>query len=305
MRDKKEIAWLLKERQKLPVHHKVEMTRQRIHDFHKQHGGDVAIDLSGGKDSTLLATIGRDMLPDIPLIFSNTGMEYPEILEFVKTWNNVAWVRPKISFYQVIKKYGYPIISKEVANKIYRLRNTKSPYEIRKILKGCTKTGKPSKTSRLADKHVHLINAPFLISDKCCYHMKKAPMKAMKTHHMDATMAVDSMSRRIKYLRQGGCTSVDGSASTPMAFWTEQDVLQYLHNENIEIAKVYGEIEHNGSKYYTTKENRTGCMWCMFGVHMEKGGDRFSRMKITHPKQYDYCMKKLDMRIPLKYARRG
>ena len=41
----------------------------------------------------------------------------------------------------------------------------------------------------------------------------------------------------------------------------------------------------------TSGVNRTGCMFCMFGVHLEQEPNRFQRMKITHPKQYDYCMR--------------
>ena len=47
------------------------------------------------------------------------------------------------------------------------------------------------------------------------------------------------------------------------------------------------------SEIYDMGEKRTGCMFCMFGVHLEKGENRFQRMKKTHPKQYDYCINKL------------
>ena len=40
----------------------------------------------------------------------------------------------------------------------------------------------------------------------------------------------------------------------------------------------------------TTGCDRTGCMFCGFGCHMEKDA-RFVRMKTTHPKQYDYIMR--------------
>lgn len=79
-------------------------------------GGDVFISFSGGKDSTVLLDIARRIYPDIEAVFSDTGLEYPEIKEFVKTFPNVAIVRPKYSFKQILTKYGYPIISKEVAN---------------------------------------------------------------------------------------------------------------------------------------------------------------------------------------------
>lgn len=51
----------------------------------------------------------------------------------------------------------------------------------------------------------------------------------------------------------------------------------------------------------TTGLSRTGCMFCMLGVHLEKEPNRFQRMKVTHPKQYAYCMDKLGLREVLEY----
>lgn len=89
-----------------------------------------------------------------------------------------------------------------------------------------------------------------------------------------------------------------------MSFWTENDVLQYIKENGLEIASTYGEIVETGEEIYllmttvpelkTTKCDRTGCMFCMFGCHLEKSPNRFERMKETHPKQYEWCMKSLD-----------
>ena len=81
-------------------------------------GGNVYVSFSGGKDSTVLLDIARRLYPDIPAVFSDTGLEYPEIKEFVKTFPNVTIVRPKHSFKEILTKYGYPIISKQVANTV-------------------------------------------------------------------------------------------------------------------------------------------------------------------------------------------
>ena len=51
-------------------------------------------------------------------------------------------------------------------------------------------------------------------------------------------------------------------------------------------------VEKNG-RLTTTGAKRTGCMFCMFGVHLEKEPNRFQRMALTHPKQYDFCIHKL------------
>lgn len=159
--------------------------------------------ISGGKDSTVLMHIARNHWMceyDIKGVFVDTGLEYPEIRQFVKTFDNVEIIRPKMSFVEVIKKNGFDL------------------------------------------------NIP---------------------------------------------------KSTPMAFWTEQDVLEYIYKNNLPIAEPYGEVietecqytfDGEQCKYATTGCDRTGCMFCAFGAHLEKGKTRFQRLKETHPKQYNYCL---------------
>lgn len=48
--------------------------------------------------------------------------------------------------------------------------------------------------------------------------------------------------------------------------------------------------QDENNQYYTTGRNRTGCVFCMFGCHLEKEPNRFQRLKETHPKLYDYCI---------------
>lgn len=106
----------LQQLQELPIDIKVEKTKQRIREWVDHYGVDgVAVSFSGGKDSTVLLTLARSMYPEIKAVFFDTGLEYPEIREFVKTWDNVDWIRPKMNFRQTIEKYGYPMISKEVS----------------------------------------------------------------------------------------------------------------------------------------------------------------------------------------------
>lgn len=102
--------------QALPLRAKVQMTRQRVRGWVEEYGEDgVYVSFSGGKDSTVLLDIVRKDYPDIPAVFVDTGLEYPEIREFVKTYDNVTWLKPKMNFKQVIEKYGYPMFSKETS----------------------------------------------------------------------------------------------------------------------------------------------------------------------------------------------
>lgn len=58
---------------------------------------------SGGKDSTVLLDIARKIYPDIEAVYNDTGLEYPELREFVKTIDNVTWLRPKENFKKLCK----------------------------------------------------------------------------------------------------------------------------------------------------------------------------------------------------------
>mgnify|MGYP003571258349 FL=1 len=137
---------------------------------------------------------------------------------------------------------------------------------------------------------------PARISHKCCGVMKKSPLgiyqRKNKVKPYIGTMAVESRLRKQAWMRHG-CNAFDGNKpqSTPLAFWTEQDVLEYIDKYGLKYATVYGDIFLNESgKYCTTGCDRTGCVYCGYGVHLEKGETRFERLKKTHPKQYDYSV---------------
>ena len=108
----------LRQLQALPLSLKVRMTQERIRAWVREFGTDgVYVSFSGGKDSTVLLHIVRDLYPNIPAVFCDTGLEYPEIREFVKGFDNVTWLKPKMNFRQVIEQYGYPFISKQVSKR--------------------------------------------------------------------------------------------------------------------------------------------------------------------------------------------
>ena len=102
--------------QSLPLFAKVKMTKDRIIQWVEEYGEDgVYVSFSGGKDSTVLLHIARSIYPDMKAVFVDTGLEYPEIRSFVKSFDNVDWLRPKMNFKQIIDKYGYPFFSKEIS----------------------------------------------------------------------------------------------------------------------------------------------------------------------------------------------
>lgn len=108
----------LEEMQRLPLQRKIQITTARIIEWYQHYDGKVYVAFSGGKDSTVLLDIVRRIYPDVPAVFSDTGLEFPEVREFVKSCENVTIVRPEMNFRKVIEVYGYPVISKRVADTV-------------------------------------------------------------------------------------------------------------------------------------------------------------------------------------------
>ena len=392
----------LKELQALPLDRKIQISQARIIEWYQRNKGNVVVSFSGGKDSTVLLHLVRSIYPDVPAVFSNTGLEYPEIQRFIRTFPNVEIVAPTMNFSEVISTYGYPLIGKEVAEAIYYARrirsqsvnverererergsvnamNSTAPVNLaggsysgsagnssdeghfietsgsknrRTILHGKwgaqtafkrteisgTRTGNGRRKAGVADsgaigeggvfspdsketygekslfnkeKYLPLArDLPALISHICCYRVKKSPLLQYQRKHKVVpflgTLAEESRIRQQAWIRHG-CNAFDSKKpqSTPLAFWTEQDILQYIVEYGIDIAPVYGEIVGVGKddeeypvssmmcagcKLKCTGADRTGCVYCAFGFHNEKGETRFQRLARTHPRQYEYCM---------------
>lgn len=382
----------LRQKQALPLSVKLKLTMSRIRQWINEYDEDgVYVSFSGGKDSSVLLDIVRNKMgyKNVPAVFVDTGLEYPEIREHVKSFDNVVWLKPKMNFRKVIETYGYPFISKEVSEKaFYAQRYIKwylsehkeesdkipSPYGIADMLgvhgrkdgrfelfkagvipeeilndilsadgkaPGTAKALwgtylhkengiKTEETSQMFDfsRYRYLASCPYSISSHCCRIMKKGPVhkyaKDTGRKPMTAQMAQESRLRTNQWLHNG-CNgfNLKSPISNPMAFWTEQDVLLYIKENNLPICSVYGDIiedisgteqvenqltfsdlsgfENNKSfdapslPLKTTGCSRTGCMFCGYGCHLDKPGEgRFERMKETHPKQYEWIMKPWD-----------
>ena len=296
MRDNKYTPEDLEIMQSWSLERKIQVTQTRIIEWYQRNNGKVYVSFSGGKDSTVLLDLVRRIYPDVSAVFIDTGLEYPELREFVKMIPNVTWLKPEMNFRKVIETYGYPIISKNIAGFISSAK--RNPDCIRaKYIRGEI----PNTIFGGNGRWAFLIDAPFEISDRCCYVMKKDTAhkyeKQTGEKPIIATMAYESQLRKTAWLKNG-CNAFDATnpTSQPMSFWTEQDVLCYLKEFNIPYASVYGEIKQDdeNGKYYTTGCNRTGCVFCGFGCHLEKEPNRFQRLKETHPKLWNYCMKPWD-----------
>lgn len=299
----------LKQMQSLPLKTKIIMTQQRIRQWYEYWDGMVYVSFSGGKDSTVLKHIVDGMYDDVPSLFVNTGLEYPEIQKFAMSQKNVVTVRPEMRFDEVLKVYGYPAVSKAAAHAVGIAKRNPNGNVMKNLFTSENK-------GRFGFyKWKYLIDSDIPVSDKCCDVMKKAPAKkytkATGRKPILGTMAAESSLRYSKWL-QNGCNAFDGKnpSSQPMSFWTEQDVLHYIKKYDVPYCSVYGDIvtvddgeqfngqlttfdilnDYHGTLLTTTGCDRTGCIFCMFGCHLEKEPNRFQRLKETHPRQYEYCI---------------
>ena len=284
--------WQLKQRQSLPLEAKVRLSEARIVDWYDHWDGGVYVGFSGGLDSTALLHIVRGLYPHVPAVFCDTGLEFPQIRDFVGTFENVEWLRPAMPFTKVLTTYGYPLISKEQAYYIYQYRNTKGERTRELRLSG---NGSNRKTGAISKRYRYLIEAPFKISNACCDVMKKRPFhkyaKATGRKAIIGTMAEDSAIRARKYL-QAGCNSFGAKIplSQPLSFWLKADVWEYIRTRELDYCSIYD-----------MGYDRTGCIFCMFGVHLEKGTNRFQRLAVTHAELHAYCMENLGMKRVLEF----
>lgn len=291
----------LRYKQSLPLDQKVEMSQCVIEQWWGRWEGKVYVSFSGGKDSTVLLHLVRSLFPNIPAVFSDTGLEYPELKDYVKSVSNIEIIRPKISYRQVIEKYGYPVVSKEQAKYIYELKRTKSE-KLRDIRLNGNKWGQ----GKISKKWRFLLDAPFEVSHKCCDVLKKAPFykyeKSTGNRPYLGIVAEESRMRTETYLRFG-CNAFETKRpiSTPIAFWTTQDILKYIQEFNLFIPSVYGEIIREDGKLINTGVRQTGCIWCLYGTHLEKPRNKIQMLKDTHPKIWKYCMEDLNFKEIMEY----
>lgn len=339
------------QRVSLPLEQKVQMTKQRIKDWIEHweeiHVADkfdmeqvkfelngmkdslVYLAFSGGKDSTVLKHIIESMGYNVPCVFSNTGLEMPEIVKFARSQKNVIEIRPKMNYNEVWKKVGIPIGSKKVARQIRTLKKgpTGGGHTYKLYNEGVTKAGHDAPSWKIANKWRKFVDSDIRTSEECCDYLKKEPIATfekatgLKGRSFTGMMASEGGYREM----MTQCNTFEGKTtrSSPMLFWTDEDVYEYAKLYNVELCDVYyergfldGEMIACNSPYSELPtvqeiksgatldidiipiqgEKRTGCMFCGFGAHLEKGLNRFQKMSVTHPRQHAIVMDRMGMR---------
>ena len=298
----------LKNLQSLSLDRKIQISQTRIIEWIQKNNKNVFVSFSGGKDSTVLLDIVRRIDQDVPALFVNTGLEFPEIRKFALQHENVVEIRPQMPFNAVIRNFGFPILSKDISNAIFKARKPGSGKNYKLNLLGksyfMSKDGNYKYSRYNIPKYMPICQLPIRISAECCNVMKERPATEWKRKHgmlpFIGTMADESFRRTRNWMRHGcNAFDIDEPRSAPLSIWTEQDVLKYVLKYDVEICSVYGDIvpvfgrtREEACKPPTLKCTgcqRTGCVFCCYGEHIKTVGDSRMQMLAKECK----CLQKL------------
>lgn len=321
--DEKIAAFRVK--QQLPYEAKIAYAELRAREFADECARrDLNVHVSvGGLDSITLLMFLRSIGIDCPAV-SVSSLEDKSIQHIHKQLGVIS-LKPLKSKVEVIREFGYPILSKEIAGKIALLQN---PSEKNKTVRHAIITGETGEYGgnrtgtrmQLSDKWLRLFGGyenetegtnyavpDFKVSDKCCYYLKEKPCddwaKANNSVPYLGLMASEG-GRREKALMRNGCNYFGETTirSAPFAIFSRQDVLQLALDLNVPVPEIYGRIQTDANgNLQTTGAQRTGCSVCGFGIHLEKRSHRFDQLYERNPKEWEFWMYKMGMGHVLDY----
>lgn len=313
--------------QALPYDIKMRKADLRIREWVEYWGeNNVAVSFSGGLDSLVLLHKVRQLYPNVKAV-AIRAIECKNNQKIIDKTENVVILKSVYNMIEVVKKFGYPLISKKTAKSIRRLQNpTDRNLKSRNLaLTGITSDGRESPRFKLPQRWRKFIDSEYKISEQCCYYMKEKPMidyaKENDVHYIIGTKAEDSQTRESSYLGTGCNSFKESGNSNPLGFILHQDILRYIVENELDYSEEYGEIVETKNmkpisklklrlmiKYdrkvelVTTKASRTGCFICGFGLHMERQPNRFQRMEVDDPKLYDFAINKMGYGAVLDFA---
>lgn len=258
---------------------RLEVIRKTIEEYGEEN---FYISFSGGKDSTVVHYLVDMAKPEnkIPRVFINTGIEYNEIVKFVKSMaeqdDRVVMLKPSQPIKPTLEKYGYPFKSKEYSEKLSQFqRSGVSPYIKRFLEKkefGCP--------DMLRYQFTNEFNIP--ISRECCRKMKKEPGKKWAKQN-GKSITITGMRAEEGGTRANikGCIITDKNGKLkkfhPLVKVSEEWEEWFIQKENIKLCPLY---------YSPYNFKRTGCKGCPFRLELQ---DQLEIMERYFPAERKQC----------------
>lgn len=247
------------------------------------------ISYSGGKDSTVVSFLFDLAIPSnkIPRLFLNTGIEYREMLKFVKAQakedariliHNVG-----VNIRDMLNTYGYPFKSKEHALKVSVYQHSGLGKTVLNYI------GKGDKKTFLCPEILKYQFTPqftLKVSNKCCYKLKKEPAEKWAKEN-GKTIDITGMRQSEGGLRLSHSSCAVFSKGKLQKFHplfpVPDSFVEYVVRKyDISLCKLY-------QSPYNFK--RTGCKGCPFSVDLAKQLDKLEALLPTEKKQCEIIWK--------------
>ena len=249
----KRLAWCYRQ----PLSKKIKMAERVLNDLFKATD-NVAVAFSGGKDSLVALHLALQIKPDIPVLFVNTGIEFPESLEYTRqleeTWNlNFHEANAKVNFWNLAEEKGLPVAGR----------------------------GNSTFMRDLSDQ------AGVKLSNACCHQMKETPARQFyREHDIEGTVTglrvSESLMRKLNFADYGALrysSTYKTLISWPLYAWLDEDIFKYIEKNNLPLNPIY-------EKGYT----RVGCWPCLQDMFYKDS--RLFTLQEQHPNMYKTVKKK-------------
>ena len=242
---------------------------EKIKSIINQYGEDkFYISYSGGKDSTVLSEIVDMSIPDnkIPRVYSDTGIEYNLIRQFVfqkiDSDERFIAIQPRVPIKQMLEEVGYPFKSKEHSLYVacYQKQGLESktvqrylhPSEDRKQF-GCPK--------KLEYQFTEDFNLK--ISNKCCFELKKKPLKKWADENNKPYSILGLRASEGGNRKNSKCVAFSGNKMkfNPLLVVSDEWIEWFISEYDVEISDLYKE------PYNFT---RSGCKGCPYNLNLKR-----------------------------------
>lgn len=268
----------------LTLFDRVEVIKTTNKKYDLEH--NAYLSFSGGKDSTILHHLIDMALPNnrIPRVFINTGIEYNDIVAFVKELavkdDRFVILKPSVPIKPMLEKYGYPFKSKEHSLRVNQFNKGTNAKFIKKYLWQTEYRGKylcPKKLLYQFEKQ-----GQYNYSNLCCQKLKKEPIHKWEKENNRRIaitgMRADEGGNRSRL----GCIITDSKTKKVVKFhplikvdeeWEEQ----FIKDKQISVCKLY---------LPPFNFTRTGCKGCPFALGLQ---DQLDTMAKYLPNERRQC----------------
>lgn len=236
------------------------------------------VSYSGGQDSNVLHKLIDLALPDnkIPRVYSNTGIEYKAIVDFVKQKaeqdDRFEIITPKVPIKQMLEEQGYPFKSKSHSRMVYEYQ--KNPNLFSPDRRGLRvyvgidvtkdkKAGYRPCPQKLLYQFRYGEGLDFKVSDKCCHYLKVEPLDKWKRERERPIAIIGIMKEEGGRRSFSNCLAFSGSslkAFQPLVAVTKEWEKWFIDKYEVDLPILY---------YPPYNFERTGCKGCPFALDLQ------------------------------------